>query len=204
MNEGGEVIQPVEISTAEYSIELITELGTDLQPDRGTRQQWTHEQRAVYRANMPPSVPVPQSVQQFDRLLTAALGEARRRQWSVAVLVLHIPALTKLDTRRQRDIEMALRLDLRQGDVLARLSNTCIAVSMPETDLGATTVAARFKRTLRQMMDEEVGSAVAFYPQDGDTSRELLRRATQRCLTGCPHRPPDQKLAWLLETDVTA
>ena len=75
---------------------------------------------------------------------------------------------------------------------------------MPETDLGATTVAARFKRTLRQMMDEEVGSAVAFYPQDGGTSRELLRRATQRCLTDCPHWPPDQKLAWLLETDVTA
>lgn len=134
--------------------------------------------RASYRAVAPPPdlLPAPR----FSQRLEEAIKQARGQQQALAVVVLQM-AGPPPEPRRQQVLEMPLRLDVREGDVPGRLSETTFAVLLPETDETAIVVAARLQRALANITGQPVTTGVAYYPADAATARKLLQIASSRC-----------------------
>lgn len=142
------------------------------------RVEWTPEMRASYRSRIIPLAPpeLCPAPRFYDRL-AEAIEQACSQRWPLAVVVLQIhepPA----ELHRQQALEMALRLDVRKGDIPARLGETTFAVLLPETDSMAVVVAARLQRALANITGKPVSTGVACYPEDAATAPELLKVAS--------------------------
>jgi GGDEF domain-containing protein len=84
------------------------------------------------------------------------------------------------EPQRQQALEMAVRMDVRKGDVPARLGETTFAVLLPDTDQTAVIVAARLQRAVSNITGRSVSTGVAYYPEDATTASELLQTASGR------------------------
>ena len=144
------------------------------------RVEWTPEMRAAYRSQLtplaPPELCPPLSF--YDRLVEAVEHAASQQQpLAIVALEIHEPPA---EPRRWQALEMALRLDVRTGDVPARLCETTFAVLLPDTDSQAVVVAARLQAALSHITGKQVSIGVARYPEDAATAPELLQIATSR------------------------
>jgi hypothetical protein len=144
------------------------------------RALWTPEMRASYRSRLTPMTPpelCPAPL--FQDRLEAAIEQAGVQPGPLAVVVLQIDEQPS-DLRRLQALEMAVRLDVRKGDVPTRLGEMTFAVLLPETDRLAVIVAARLQRALSNITGRQVSVGVACYPEDATTAPELLQMASRR------------------------
>jgi hypothetical protein len=144
------------------------------------RAEWTPEMRAAYRSQATPLTatelcPAPL----FYNRLVEAIEQHCSRQWPLAVVVLQIHEQPP-ELPRQQALEMALRLDVREGDVPTRLCETTFAVLLPDTGSTAVVVAARLQRALSNITGKQVTTGIACYPEDATTALELLQMASDR------------------------
>jgi GGDEF domain-containing protein len=102
---------------------------------------------------------------------------AERYQREFALVVLHVPTSTK---RQARELDIALRDCLRKADVPARLSESVLAVLLPETGAGVATAAGRIATLLSGVAGSPVTSGFACYPGDAQKSSDLMRIAADR------------------------
>jgi hypothetical protein len=136
----------------------------------------------------------------FYGRLGERLEQAKRHGEPLAVVVLQLPVRGSQGwtRQRQRELENALRLSVRRGDLPARLSPTTLAVALPQTGANAGVVALRLQRVLTRLAEGRVAAGTACHPADGSTARELLQVATWRSLTALPGSQPDPELTQLL------
>jgi hypothetical protein len=104
----------------------------------------------------------------------------------MAVLVLQLPETAHLSEHERREMEIALRLSVRREDVLACLTDTTLAIVLPETGSGAALLGARLEQILERHLGDRILWAAAHYPHDGKNGLEFLRIATRRSLLSCP------------------
>ena len=166
----------------------------------GKREVWTPEARALQRLASPTRLPqsglyplmtVFQWVNQEIRRVDGETGQ-------LAVVVLQLPALPAAPEHRQRQLEIALRREVRSNDLPTRLSETALAVALPETGADAAGVADRLQQVLSQVAGARVGGGAACYPRDGRTALELLRTAAQRSQAAPAGKWKDPELERLL------
>lgn len=161
------------------------------------REVWSPEVREQYRAaRLPGMVPLHLlPVSSFYRCLLEEFAQAQGTGQPLAVVVYQLPQLTP---EGWRQVEIALRLEIRRDDLPTRLGAMTVAVALPQTGAGAAYVAIRTERVLSQVVGGPVVSGVAVTPPDGPTALELLRTATWRSLQTLPARQQDPELErWL-------
>jgi hypothetical protein len=127
--------------------------------------------------------------------LLEEFAQAQGTGQPLAVVVYQLPTLTP---EGWREVEIALRLEVRRDDLPTRLGAMTVAVVLPQTGAGAMQVALRAERTLSKVVAGPVVSGMAVYPQDGPTAMDLLRAATWRSLKTLPARREDPDLVRLL------
>jgi diguanylate cyclase (GGDEF)-like protein len=128
----------------------------------------------------------------FHARVSEELARARRHGLALAVALIEIDHFPQIVARYGRDpgnevlaeTTLALKLALRDSDVLARFEGGCFAVLLPETASGpALRCADRLQRTLEEHRFARVArvsatAAVATSPRDGLDTLELLERVT--------------------------
>jgi hypothetical protein len=148
--------------------------------DEPGRALWTPEMRASYRNQLTPMTPpelCPAPL--FCDRVAEAIEQSSSQPGPLAVVVLQMDE-PPMEPQRQQALEMAVRMDVRQGDVPARLGETTFAVLLPETDRTAVIVAARLQQAISNITGRQVTSGVACYPEDATTAQELLQTASGR------------------------
>jgi hypothetical protein len=144
------------------------------------RAVWTPEMRANYRfqaTQMTPPELCPAALF-YDRLADV-IEQASSQGAPLAVVVLQLQE-PPAEVQRQQALEMAVRLDVRKGDVPTRLGETTFAVLLPDTDRTAVIVAARLQRALANITGPPVAMGVASYPEDATAASELMQIASSR------------------------
>jgi hypothetical protein len=144
------------------------------------RIPWTPEMRSAYRylaasVTAPELCPAPLF---YERILEQ-VEHARAQQWPLALVILQVHELPP-EPHRQQALEVAVRLDVREGDIPARLGEATFGVLLPKTGSIAVVVAARLQRALSNITGKPVSTGVACYPDDATRASELLRLASAR------------------------
>lgn len=115
---------------------------------------------------------------------------AERYQREFGLVVLHVPAGPK---RQRQGLDIALRDCLRKADIPARLSDSVLAVLLPETGPGVAKAAERIALLLSGAAGSLVTSGFACYPADAKKSSELMHIAAERSSAVKAGLPPDQE-----------
>jgi hypothetical protein len=139
-------------------------------------------------------------VRPFYRHLVEEFDRAVRQSRPLAVVIFQFPDLGPAGSRHWRDLEIALRREVRQEDLPARLTERVAAICLPNTGEGAWCVASRLERDLSRLIGAAVRVGVAYYPLDGPSALELLRTAIWRSLKTLPGQQLDPALQRLIGT----
>jgi hypothetical protein len=175
-------------------------MGSDpvsLQPEH--RPVWNASVREDHRALFGATGPVGSfyALPTFYARLGEVLERARREGQPLTVVVVQLPDVGPQE-RRQRELELAVRLSVRREDLPGRLAPTTLAVALSRTGAGAGVVALRLQRVLSRLAGGQVGVGTACHPIDGSMALLLLRAATLRSLAALPEASPDPELIRLL------
>jgi len=145
-----------------------------------SRIPWTPEMRSAFR-HLADSLTPPElcpAALFYERLL-AEVEQAHAEQWPLALVLLQVHG-SPTEAHRQQALEMAVQLDVRDGDIPARLGPSTFGVLLPRTSTTAVVVAARLQRALANITGTKVTIGFACYPEDATKASELLQLASAR------------------------
>jgi hypothetical protein len=113
----------------------------------------------------------------FDALETE-ITRAQRYRRELSIAVFDVPIAFARD--RQFQLQNSVRNNVRGTDLPIWISNSTLALVLPETGQGAAAATERIARVLADVAGGPVASGYARFPEDGNTASELVRRAVRQ------------------------